>query len=166
LTGDKSYEKEILSMFIVSACLAGINCKYSGTNNEDKNIVELVKQGKAIPICPEQLGGLPTPRACCEIVMQAGGAKKVLSKDRTDYTKEFTDGAEKTLAIAKIAGAENAILQPRSPSCGCGLIYDGTFSGNLVQGNGFTAQLLMQNGIKVYTVDDFKEYYDSHNFNT
>ncbi len=143
-------------MYIVSACLAGVNCKYSGTNNENNDIVELVRQGKAIPVCPEQLGGLPTPRTCCEIVMDEEGNKKVLSKDGQDYTKEFIDGAEKTLAIAKIIGADEAILQPRSPSCGYGLIYDGTFSGNLIKGNGLTAELLMQHGIKVYMDYDCK----------
>ncbi|MDF2944878.1 MAG: hypothetical protein K0S01_3736 [Herbinix sp.] len=145
-------------MYIVSACLAGVNCKYSGRNNENKNVIELVRQGKAIPICPEQLGGLPTPRACCEIVMSEEGNKKVISKDGHDYTKEFMEGAEKTLEIAKIIGADKAILQPRSPSCGCGLIYDGTFSGNLVKGNGLTAERLLQNGIKVYMDTDFDDF--------
>lgn len=140
-------------MYLVSACLAGINCKYSGSNNEDKMIVDLVKQGKAIPICPEQLGGLPTPRPSCEIVIQ-DGVMKVLTKEGQDCTGEFTEGAEKTLAIAQIIGADIAILQPRSPSCGCGQIYDGTFTGRLIEGDGLTAELLMENGIKVYSVAD------------
>lgn len=144
-------------MYIISACLAGVNWKYNGKNNEDKRILELVKQGKAILVCPEQLGGLPTPRACCEIVMQEDGTKKVRNKDGVDWTKEFIDGAEQTLAIAKRVGAEAAILQPRSPSCGRGKIYDGSFLENLVEGNGITAELLMQNGIKVYMVDEIDE---------
>ncbi len=117
-------------------------------------IVELVKQGKAIAVCPEQLGGLPTPRRSCEIVIDQNGNKKVLSQDGEDFTKEFVEGAQKTLAIAKIIGCKKAILQSRSPSCGCGLIYDGTFSGKGIQGNGLTAELLLDHGIKVYTEEE------------
>lgn len=143
-------------MYIVSACLAGVNCKYSGSNNENEKIVELVKQGKAIPICPEQLGGLPTPRPSCEIVIQ-DGTRKVLTKEGQDCTKEFMEGAEKTLAIARIIEADTAILQPRSPSCGQGQIYDGTFSGRLIEGSGLTAELLRKNGIIVFMADEWNE---------
>lgn len=143
-------------MYIVSACLAGVNCKYSGSNNENEKIVELVKQGKAIPICPEQLGGLPTPRPSCEIVIQ-DGTRKVLTKEGQDCTREFMEGAEKTLAIARITEADTAILQPRSPSCGHGQIYDGTFSGRLIEGSGLTAELLRKNGIIVFMADEWNE---------
>ncbi|MDP4143402.1 MAG: DUF523 domain-containing protein [Bacillota bacterium] len=141
-------------MYIVSACLAGINCRYDAKNSENQFIVDLIKQGKAIPVCPEQLGGLDTPRISCEIVTDEKGNKKVISKQGKDCTKEFTEGAEKTLQIAKIVGAKKAILKAKSPSCGCDLIYDGTFSGKLIEGNGLTAQLLLDNGIEVITEKD------------
>lgn len=141
-------------MYLVSSCLAGVNCRYNGGNSEHKVIVELVKEGKAIAVCPEQLVGLPTPRACCEIVIDENGNEKVISKDGQDFTKEFAEGAEKTLAIAKVIGVKKAILQSKSPSCGCGLIYDGTFSGKLIEGKGLTTKLLIQNNIEVYTEND------------
>lgn len=143
-------------MYLVSSCLAGINCRYDGRNSENKFVVELIKQGKAIPVCPEQLGGLPIPRICCEIAINKDGSKKVISKYGKDFTKEFLDGGEKTLAIAKITGIKKAILKSKSPSCGCGLIYDGTFSGNLIEGNGTAAELLIKNGIEVYTENDLE----------
>ena len=141
-------------MYLVSSCLAGVNCRYNGKNSENKVIVELVKQGQAFPVCPEQLVGLPTPRPCCEIVIYESDNKKVISKDGQDFTKEFVDGAEKTLAIAKVICIKKAILQSKSPSCGCGLIYDGEFSGKLIKGNGLTTELLIKNGIEVYTEND------------
>ncbi|MCY6484706.1 DUF523 domain-containing protein [Clostridium aestuarii] len=141
-------------MYLVSACLAGVNCRYNGGNITNIVIQELVKQGKAIAICPEQLSGLPTPRACCEIVIAENGNRKIATKDGQDFTKEFVEGAEKTLAIAKVIDVKKAILQSRSPSCGCGTIYNGTFTGNLKKGYGFTAELLIKNGIEVYTEND------------
>jgi uncharacterized protein YbbK (DUF523 family) len=146
-------------MYLVSACLAGANCKYNGSNNENKNIISLVKQGKAIPICPEQLGGLPTPRISCEIVCQ-DGEKRVINKDGQDCTKEFVEGANKTLAVAKALGIDKAILQSRSPSCGKGLIYDGTFAGRLINGAGLTAELLLENGFTVLTDKEYDELMD------
>lgn len=143
-------------MYLVSACLAGINCRYDGKNSENKAIVDLVKQGKAIPVCPEQLGGLPTPRVSCEIVIDEMGDKKVVSKEKKDFTKHFIKGAEETLKIAKYTGIKKAILKSKSPSCGCGCIYDGTFSGKLIKGNGLTAELLIKNGIEVYTEKDIE----------
>jgi uncharacterized protein YbbK (DUF523 family) len=136
---------------LVSACLAGINCRYDGKNSENKFVMELVKQGKAIPVCPEQLGGAPTPRPCCEITVPANGDKKVFSKDGRNMTETFVKGAEKTLAIAKAEGVTKAILKSNSPSCGCGFVYDGTFTGTKIPGNGLTAQLLIDNGIEVIT---------------
>jgi uncharacterized protein YbbK (DUF523 family) len=141
-------------MYLVSSCLAGVNCRYNGSNSENKVVVELVKQGQAISVCPEQFVGLPTPRPCCEIVIYENNNKKVISKDGQDFTKEYVEGAEKTLAIAKVLGIKKAILQSRSPSCGCGRIYDGAFSGKLIEGNGFTAELLIKNGIEVYIEND------------
>jgi uncharacterized protein YbbK (DUF523 family) len=141
-------------MYLVSSCLAGVNCRYNGRNTENKVIVELVKQGQAMLVCPEQLAGLPTPRECCEIVISESGAQKVVSKSGEDLTKEFIEGAKKTLEIGKVIGAKKAILQSKSPSCGRGMIYDGTFSGQLIKGNGLTAELLIKNGIEVYTENE------------
>ncbi|MFW6229485.1 MAG: DUF523 domain-containing protein [Halanaerobium sp.] len=144
-------------MYLVSSCLAGTNCRYDGKNNLNKKAAELVKAGKAIPICPEVLGGLPTPRDPSEIIFDRGGNKRVVTEQGKDLTAEFKLGAEKTLKIARIVEAKTAILQQRSPSCGCGRIYDGTFSGNLIEGRGLTAELLIKNGIKVLTEVDLEE---------
>lgn len=141
-------------MYLVSSCLAGVNCRYDGGNSKNNVICKLVKLGEAIAICPEQLGGLPTPRTSCEIVIDKSGNKKVISKEGKDFTKEFLEGAEKTLAIAKAIGIKKAILKSKSPSCGCKFVYDGTFSGNLIEGNGLAAELLIKNDIKVYTEND------------
>lgn len=142
-------------MYLISACLAGINCRYDGKNSENEVISELVKQGKAVLVCPEQLAGLPTPRTCCEIVTLNENQIKVMSKDGKDLTKEFMVGAEETLVIALQNGIKKAILKAKSPSCGCGQIYDGSFSGKLIKGNGLTADLLLKNGIEVITEGDW-----------
>lgn len=141
-------------MYLVSSCLAGINCRYNGSNSENKYVAGLVKSGKAIAICPEQLAGLPTPRACCEIFIDENSNKRVISKDGKDLTESFLKGAEKTFGIIKVAGIKKAILQSRSPSCGYGMVYDGKFSGKLIEGNGVVAELLIKNGIEVYTEND------------
>lgn len=141
-------------MYLVSSCLAGVNCRYDGSNSANKYIAKLVKEGEAIAVCPEQLAGLSTPRPCCEIIIDENSNKRVVSKYGKDLTKNFIEGAEKTLGIIKAAGIKKAILQSRSPSCGCGLIYDGTFSGKLIEGNGLVAELLMKNEIEVYTEND------------
>lgn len=130
--------------FIVSACLAGINCRYDGKNNFNSKIVEMVKNGEAIAVCPEELGGLQTPRIPCEIVNN-----RVLRRDSIDVTEEFTLGAKQTLKIAQENNISRAVMQPRSPSCGLGNIYDGTFTGKLIEGNGITVQLLLDNNIEV-----------------
>lgn len=141
-------------MYMVSACLAGINCKYNGKNNFNPKIKELVISGKAIPLCPEVLGGMPTPRTPCEIIKDSQGLLKIISKEGRDFTTEFELGARKTLNVIKTLGIKKAILQPRSPSCGFGKIYDGSFSGQLIPGNGITAQLLLENNIKLLTLED------------
>ena len=141
-------------MYIISACLAGVNCKYNGENNKNNKILKLVQEGKAILVCPEQLGGLSTPRLPSEIVVK-DGKKKVLANDGTDVTENFLKGADETLKIAKMVGISKAILKARSPSCGYGEIYDGTFSGTTKRGNGITAELLKENGIKLYTEEEF-----------
>lgn len=103
-------------MILVSACLAGINCKYSGGNNYNEKIFNLVKQGKAIPVCPEQLGGLQTPRNPAEIKM-INGKRCVIDNKNIDVTENFEKGAYEVLELAKKIEIKKAILQPRSPSC-------------------------------------------------
>ena len=136
-------------MKIVSACLAGVNCRFDGKSRPNEKIMQLVKKGKAIPVCPEQLAGMPTPRENSEI--RSG---KVFSVSGKDETAQIKRGAEETLKIARLAGATEAILKARSPSCGKGKIYDGSFSGKLVKGNGITTELLLKNGIKVLTEEE------------
>ena len=142
--------------YLVSACLAGVNCKYNGANNLDDCIVELVKKGDCVLICPEQLGGCTTPRIPCEISSGTGvdvldGTSKVITKDGVDVTNALIKGAEETLKIAQLYNIDTAILKARSPSCGCGSIYDGSFKGQCISGDGVTAALLKRHGIQVIT---------------
>lgn len=142
-------------MYLISACLCGINCRYDGKSSNSLDYIrELVRQGKAIPICPEVLGGLTIPRVPCEIITDKLGNKKVVNALGLDLTKEFTLGAQKTLEIAKILDIKTAILKSKSPSCGYGLIYDGSFTGKKIAGNGLTADLLSKNDILVYTEEN------------
>jgi uncharacterized protein YbbK (DUF523 family) len=136
-------------MILISACLAGYPCRWDGQAKENARIVELVRQGRAIPVCPEQLGGLGTPRKPSEI--REG---RVFSSDGQDVTAQFEGGARAVLAIARKYGCAEAILKANSPSCGCGRVYDGSFSGALVDGDGIAARLLKEAGIKVSTEDD------------
>lgn len=141
-------------MIIVSACLAGLNCKYNGENNRDERIVRLVQQGKAIPLCPEQLGGLSTPREPAEIRGGSGedvltGKAKIYTPSDADVTAAFIKGAGEVLKLAQEIGVQAAILKEKSPSCGSSQIYDGSFSGITVPGKGVTAALLQRNGLKV-----------------
>ena len=131
---------------LVSACLLGINCRWDGKNRLNRKCLKLLKKGEAIPVCPEQLGGLPTPREPSE---QKGN--KVISKSGKDVTENFKRGAKEVLKLAKSLNIKEAILKSKSPSCGCGTIYDGSFSGRLISGDGITAALLKKNGIKVTT---------------
>lgn len=142
-------------MYLVSACLIGINCRYDGKNTCNKDLEKLMKEGKVIPVCPEVLGNMPIPRESCEIITDGNGIRKVISKSGIDYTSNFEEGARKTLEICKALNIEKAILQSRSPSCGYRKIYDGTFRSNFIEGNGITADLLSENGIEVYTELDW-----------
>ena len=134
---------------LVSACLLGQKCKYNGGDNLSQKVLDYVKRHGVIPVCPEISGGLPTPRIPCEIVDGVVTNKNGESKD-----KEFRSGAEICLKKAIDEKADLAILQSRSPSCGVKQIYDGTFSGKLVDGSGIFASMLSQNGIKVMDVED------------
>lgn len=135
---------------LMSACLLGVCCRYDGKSKLSKKAVEIFKKGNVILVCPEQLGGLATPRASAEI--QDDG--RVLNKEGEDVTKSFKKGAEETLKIAKMINAEEFIVKSKSPSCGFGKIYDGTFSGNLIDGKGITSDLLNKNNIKITTEED------------
>ena len=146
-------------MILISACLCGVNCKYSGGNNLNEKVIKLLEEGKALLACPEQLGGLPTPRVPSEIVGGTGvdvleGKAKVISKEGKDVTAEFVKGAEETLSLAKIVKVEYVILKAKSPSCGNGIIYAGNFNGDLREGEGVTAALLKKHGFKVITEND------------
>ena len=134
---------------MVSACLLGTNCKYSGGNNYNEKVIEFVKGHEVIPVCPEVAGGLPTPRTPCEIVNGI-----VTNADGESKDKEFRAGAAKCLEMAKEKEIDLAILQSRSPSCGVNQIYDGTFSGTRIPGSGIFASLLKENGFKVIDLED------------
>ncbi|HOE57480.1 MAG TPA: DUF523 domain-containing protein [Bacillota bacterium] len=146
---------------LVSACLVGTNCKYSGGNNLVPKVEKFGKEHNMVPVCPEELGGLATPREPCEI--QGGTGKEVLegkaivlNKAGEDVTANFLEGAQKALDVAKQHRCTVAVLKSRSPSCGCGIIHGGSFDGKLINGNGVTAQLLLDNKILVMTELDFE----------
>ncbi len=141
-------------MILISACLVGENCRYDGKSSLVPELKKLVDDKKAIAICPEVLGGLPTPRTPCEI-QKNGENIKVANKAGVDYTSAFLLGAQKTLEIAKKNSTKLAIMKSKSPSCGCGKIYDGTFTKTLIDGDGLTAGLLKENGIEVVGEEEF-----------
>ena len=130
---------------LISACLLGLCCRYDGESKPIMQTVALMERYHLVPVCPEQLGGLPTPREPSE-----RRADAVVSKCRADVTAQFTRGAQQALHLARLYGCKAAVLKERSPSCGSGAIYDGTFSGRLIPGDGVTAALLRENGIAVY----------------
>lgn len=140
-------------MIFVSACLVGINCKYNGSNNYNKKIFDMVKEGKAIPICPEQLGGLSTPRDPTEI-KNINGKIYAINNKGNDVTVQFKRGANEVLKLSKSLNIKKAILQPRSPSCGIGKIYSGNFDNKLIDGDGILVQLLKENGVEVVSCDE------------
>ena len=143
--------------YIVSACLAGEKCRYDGNSNTDIRIKTMVENGSAIPVCPEMLGGLPVPRVKCELrVNTSSNSAEIIGEDGNNYTGAFTRGAILSLEIAEKNKITQAILKSGSPSCGCGFIYDGTFSGKLIEGNGITADLFIKTGIKVFTEKNFE----------
>lgn len=129
---------------LVSECLLGVNCRYDGKTNEKPWIRELLEKHTVIPVCPEQLGGLSTPRPPVEWI-----GEKAMNIEGTDCTAQFLRGASEALRIARLYGCEMAILKAKSPSCGSRQIYDGSFSGKVIDGMGATARLLRENGIAV-----------------
>lgn len=139
---------------LVSACLAGVPCRYDGRARTDEAIVAEVAEGRAVPACAEQLGGMSTPREPAEIVGGTGadvldGTAQVLTVTGHDVSEEFLRGAEEVAAIAERHGVTHAVLQARSPSCGCDRVYDGSHTGTLVDGDGVLAALLKRRGITV-----------------
>ena len=140
---------------LVSACLAGCKCRYDGNSEEIGYIAELAKLDKVVLVCPEQLGGLTTPRPPSE--RREG---KVVSIEGIDVTTEFVIGATKALECAIIYQTKLAIMKADSPSCGCGKIYDGNFDGTLIAGNGVTVELLIENGIKVIDEVEGEVWYE------
>lgn len=139
---------------IVSACFAGIHCRYDQKHCQVKGIQKQVEKGEAIAICPEQLGGLSTPRNPAEIVGGDGadvldGKAQVIDNQGNDVTEQYIKGAYAALRVARSVGAKSAILKEKSPSCGSQVIYDGRFQGVKRQGEGVTAALFKRNGIIV-----------------
>ncbi len=137
---------------MVSACLLGENCKYSGGNNRSEQLLSILAGHEVIPVCPEVLGGLPVPRIPAEI---ADGL--VINREGISVDAEFRRGASAALDIAMLENVDLIVLQPRSPSCGVGMIYDGKFSGKLIPGNGIFAAMAADAGFRVVNADDLTE---------
>ena len=136
---------------LVSACLLGVRCKYSGGDNACPAVIALKERYGLIPVCPEQMGGLPTPRPASE-----RDGDRVINRAGEDVSHQFYRGAEATLNLARLFDCRRAVLKARSPSCGSGEIYDGSFSGRLISGDGVTARLLKENGITVYSEENLE----------
>ena len=134
---------------LVSACLLGCACRYDGGSKGCEKVIALAEKHRLVPVCPEQLGGLPTPRPPAEI-----RGNRVMNREGADVTQQYQKGAEETLRLAQLLGCGCAILKARSPSCGSGSIYDGAFCGVLTEGDGVTARLLKAKGLPVLTEED------------
>ena len=129
---------------LVSACLLGVACRYDGKRKPNEAVIALKEKYNIIPVCPEIMGGLPTPRLPSEI-----RGETVIMENGEDVTDKYSRGAEETLRLARLFGCGKAVLKEKSPSCGSGRIYDGTFSKTLTEGNGVTVGMLLANGIRV-----------------
>lgn len=141
-----------MKSILVSACLLGASCRYDGKSKPVKEVIALKEKYNLIPVCAEIMGGLPTPRIPCEI--KNGRAVNQKGEDKTD---EYVRGAEEVLRLARLFGCDTAVLKARSPSCGNGEIYDGSFSGRLISGDGICAELLKANGIKIFNETQISE---------
>lgn len=137
---------------LVSACLLGVHCRYDGNGVMQEELERLSKEYHLIPVCPEIYGGLATPRDPAERI-----GERIITKNGKDVTAQYTKGAEEILQLCKFYDCHYAILKERSPSCGYGRIYDGTFSGTLIEGSGVTAQLLAEHGVEVYGESRIKD---------
>lgn len=138
---------------LVSACLLGVSCRYDGQSKAYRAAEELCRRHEVVPVCPEIMGGLPTPRTPAE----RQGAR-VTAKDGADVTAQYRRGAEEVLRLAEKLGCTAAVLKERSPSCGSGVIYDGSFSGTVTGGWGVAAELLRQNGIRVLGETELEDF--------
>lgn len=141
---------------LCSACLLGVRCRYDGASKLNEKVLALAQKEVLIPVCPEQLGGFATPRGPAQLQNCSGGdvldKKGVIKNEKgLDVSSGFIHGAEQTLEIAKLCEVEKALMKQKSPSCGCGKIHDGSFTGNIREGDGITTALLKRNGIKVIT---------------
>jgi len=141
---------------MVSACLLGENCKYNGSNNKNEKVLRFIDGHEVIPVCPEMMGGLPVPRKPAEICQG-----NVMTEDGESVDRSFRKGAAMARDLAVQKEIDLAILQPRSPSCGCKQIYDGTFSRKLIEGKGVFAQMLHDAGIKTLEPDDLNNLNDN-----
>lgn len=142
---------------LVSACLLGVRCRYDGKSKPHPAVERLMEQHTLIPVCGEILGGLPTPRVSAE-----RQGERVVTADGRDVTAAYRRGAEEVLRLAKRYGCKAAILKERSPSCGSGRIYDGTFTGTLTDGWGVTAELLRDHGICVIGESEAETWREEH----
>ena len=140
---------------LISACLLGVNCRYDGGGKAMAGLEALMEVAELVPVCPEILGGLPTPRTPSERI-----GDRVVARDGRDVTDAFRRGAGEALKLAELFGARCALLKERSPSCGAGQIYDGSFSGGLKPGDGVAAELLKANGIEVFGESRIRELID------
>lgn len=134
---------------LISACLLGISCRYDGASREDRTALSLASRFELVPFCPEIYGGLPTPRIPSE-----RKGNRVVNREGLDVTEAFERGAQECLRLCRLLGIRVAVLKEKSPSCGSGKIYDGSFFGTLTAGDGVTAELLRKNGIAVYSEKD------------
>ena len=143
----------------MSACLAGRACAYDGSHRAHPEIIELVRSGRAVLVCPEEEGGLPTPRPAAEIERGDGesvldGSARVLTNHGADVTDVYLEGARVAVDRARTEGCAAAVLKARSPACGCSAVYDGTFSRTLTEGDGVTAAALRRAGVELWTEED------------
>ena len=145
---------------LVSACLLGVHCRYDGNGVLQEELKTLSKEHNLIPVCPEIYGGLATPRDPAERI-----GSRIVTKTGQDVTAQYTKGAQEILQLCKFYDCQYAILKERSPSCGYGRIYDGTFGGKLVDGNGITAQLLSEHGVAIYGESRIEELLTNINKN-
>ena len=144
-----------MEKILVSACLLGLPTRYDGKSVPYEGVIRLKDKYTLIPFCPEIYGGLPTPRTPSECV-----GELVIMKDGRDVTENYKKGAEGALEICRLFGIRRAVLKSKSPSCGKGIIYDGSFSRQLRNGDGVTAELLQRNGIEVFTEDELDLFED------
>ena len=144
---------------LVSACLMGVGCRYDGKSNQLPQLEQLMKQHTCIPVCPEIFGGLPTPRVPAE-----RQGSKIMTQDGQDVTQQFVRGTAEVLRLADLYHCKAALLKERSPSCGSGQIYDGTFTKTLTEGDGLAAEMLKRKDIAVYGESQIRELVNDRPF--